>query len=143
MNNKKGFSLVELAIGLAVVTTLVVAVSVSSGLRDSAKVQSASNSVRTLRTAAENYLANGNLNFSAVSIANLQKDSLLPANFSGTGSNPWGGNFAITVNSGDSSKCDVILTGLNKIQSDKLTAAFNSNAASIYDAGKQTWTVTF
>ena len=118
MNNKKGFSLVELAIGLAVVTTLIVAVSVSSGRRDSAKVQSAANSVRTLRTAAENYIANGSLNYSSVSISELQKNNLLPASFSGIASNPWGGDFSVTVNGSDSRKYDITLTAISKIQSD-------------------------
>ncbi|MBF0490610.1 MAG: type II secretion system protein [Candidatus Omnitrophica bacterium] len=144
MNNKKGFSLVELAIGLAVVTILILAVSVSAGIRDNARIQSAATTIRTLRTAAENYLSNGNLNYAGMSLSTLQTANLLPTNFSATGTNPWGGNFSIVPNSADNTKVDIALTALNQTQSTKLTNYFNNNASSIaYDAAKTTWTVTF
>ncbi len=144
MKNKKGFSLVELAIGLAVITILILAVSVSAGIRDNARIQSASTSVRTLRTAAENYLSNGSLNYAGISVVNLQTANLLPASFSPTNTNPWGGSYAIAPNSSDNTHFDIALTSLNQTQANKLTSFFSNNATSSnYDASKLTWSVTF
>ncbi|MBI3601868.1 MAG: type II secretion system protein [Candidatus Omnitrophica bacterium] len=144
MNNKKGFSLVELAIGLAVITVLVLAISVSAGIRDNARVQSAVDSVHALRSAAENYLSTGSLDYSNITIAVLQTANLLPANFNPTKSNPWGGDFSIGPNTADNTHFDIALTGLNQTQATKLTRYFNNSASSsTYDAIKTTWTVTF
>lgn len=144
MDRKNGFSLVELAIGLAVITILILAVSISAGLRDNARIQSASTSIRTLRTAAENYLSNGNLNYAGISVTNLQTANLLPANFNPTSTNPWGGNFSIAPNTVDNTHFDIALTGLNQAQATKLTTYFSNNATNTaYDASKTTWTVTF
>ncbi len=144
MNNKKGFSLVELAIGLAVITILILAISVSAGIRDNARVQSAANSIRTLRSAAENYLSNGNLNYSSISIANLQTANLLPGGFSATSTNPFGGNFSIASNVSDNTRFDISLTSLNQTQANKLAIYFSNNAtSSMFDSSKNSWTVTF
>ena len=144
MNNKKGFSLVELAISLAVITVLILAISVSAGIRDNARAQSAADSVNTLRSAAENYLSSGNLNYANVTIAALQTVNLLPANFNPAQSNPWGGSFSIGPNSTDNTRFDIALTGLTQAQANKLTSYFNNSASALsYDSAKTIWTVTF
>jgi len=142
--NNQGFSLVELAIGLAVITILILGISVSAGIRDNARVQAAANSIQTLRVAAENYLSNGNLSYANLNVTALQTAKLLPANFSAVKTNPWGGDFAIAANAGDNTHFDVVLTSLTQVQADKLASYFNNNAtSSAYDASKSSWSVTF
>lgn len=143
LKNSKGFSLIELAIGLAVVTVLILAISVSAGIRDNARVQSAANSIQTLRSAAENYLALGKLNYSDMTVATLKTAQLLPANFNSTKTNPWGGDFNVGPNT-NSSRFDVTVSGLVKADADKLTSYFNNSASNVaFDEGQKTWTVTF
>ncbi|MBI4310088.1 MAG: prepilin-type N-terminal cleavage/methylation domain-containing protein [Candidatus Omnitrophica bacterium] len=142
-NSNQGFSLVELAIGLAVVTILILAISTSSGIRDNARVQSAAGSVQTLRCAAENYLAAGKLNYAGLTIDALKTAELLPANFTGSSANPWGGDFIIAANA-NNTRFDISLGGLPKTDADKLTAYFTNSAnAAAYDESQNAWTVTF
>ncbi len=143
--SNKGFSLVELAIGLAVITVLILSISLSSGIRDNAKVQAASQSVSALRLAAENYLAAGNMNYAGMTIATLKTSNLLPTSFTGTTANPWGGNFTITPNAASSNtKVDIAMTAVPSADSTKLTNYFtNSTSATAYDATSKTWTATF
>ena len=143
MNNKGGFSLVELAIGLAVVTILILGISVSAGIRDNARLQSAANSIYSIRSAAENYLSNGNLSYANLTFAALKTANLLPSSFSATSSNPWGGNFTLGPNGSDNSHFDIALTSINASQATKLTSYFNNNANSSYDSANNTWTATF
>ncbi len=143
LKSNKGFSLVELAIGLAVVTVLVLAVSMSSGLRDNARLQSAVNSVQTLRSAAENYLVSGKINYSGLSVDSLKTAKILPGAFSGAGVNPWGGNFTVAP-SADPTRFNIALTNVGADDSKKLSDYFKNNAsATDFDAEKKTWSVTF
>ena len=144
MQSNKGFTLIELAIGLAVITVLILAISASSGIRDNARVQSAAQSVQSLRSAAESYLAGGKLNYSGMDIATLKTNNLLPAGFSGSGTNPWGGNYSIAVNGSDATRFDIALGSLAQTDAAKLTSYFNNTANnSNYDSSSKTWTVTF
>ena|SRR3989338_5211446 len=141
--NKNGFSLVELAIGLAVVTILILAVSMSSGIQDNARVQSAANSVQSLRSAAENYLVSGKVSYTGISLDALKASKFLPDNFNATGTNPWGGDFILATNN-DATRYDISLSGLKQQDADKLTAYFSGNASrTVFDASAGTWTVTF
>lgn len=142
--NKRAFSLVELAIGLAVIGVLMLAISFSSGIRDNARVQSAAASVEALRTAAENYLAGGKLNYTGVDIAALKAARLLPNNFTGTKANPWGGDFVLGPNAANNTQFDISLSGLTKADADKLAVIYNNSAsATSFDASKNIWSITF
>ena len=141
MSNKKGFTLIELAIGIAIIAVLILAISAGAGMRENANVQSAAQSVNTLRTAAENYIASGNLTYTGVDVATLKTMSLLPSNFSGTASNPWGGDYTVGANT-NPSKIDVSLTSVNAPASTRLNALFANSASSTNYSGT-TWTVTF
>lgn len=144
LRSNRGFSLVELAIGLAVITILILAVTVSAGVRDNARIQSTANSIQTLRSAAENYLVTGKLNYSGMTIDVLKEDKLLPGNFSGTAANAWGGDFTLAANGSDNTRFDVAVSSVAKTYADKLTAYFNNSASAIaYDESKKTWTGTF
>ena len=142
--NNKGFSLVELAIGLAVITVLILAVSMSSGIRDTARQQSAVDSVQALRSASESYLASGKLNYASVSFTELKNGNFLPANFNASGTNPWGGNFTLGVNSSNNTRVDITLTSVASADNTKLTTFFNNIALNTsYDTTGKTWTATF
>ena len=142
--NKMGFSLVELAIGLAVITVLILTISMSSGIRDNARLQSASQSIQALRSAAENYIASGKLNFIGLDIAALKADNFLSANFNALGSNPWGGDFLVAPNASNTTRFDIALTSVNKPDSAKLNIFFNNITHAIsYDESSKTWTATF
>ena len=144
MRNTKGFSLVELAIGLAVITILILAVSLSSGIHDNARVQSAANSVQALMSAAQNYLVSGHVNYAGLTVDTLKTAKVLPDNFTAVKSNPWGGDFILLANASNNARFDVGLTGLAKSDADKLTAYFSNNASAMaFDATKNTWTGTF
>lgn len=143
MRTKGGFTLIELVLVISIIAVLIMAVGLTSGIRDNAKVNSAAQSVRTLRVAAENYIAAGNMTYTGITIAGLQTSGYLPANFSATGSNPWGGNYVIAANS-DSSKVDISLTSVGSAQAARLSALFaNSASATAYTSTSSTWTVTF
>ncbi len=142
--SQEGFSLVELAIGLAVLTVLILSISVSSGLRDNARVQSAANSVQTLRTAAESYLASGNINYAGMSVDVLKTAKVLPDGFVASKTNPWGGDYNVVANTADKTRFDISLSSLAKTEADKLTNYFNNSATKVaYDDTSSTWTVTF
>ena len=141
---QRGFSLVELAIGLAVLTVLVLAISVSGGLRDNARVQSAATSIQTLRSAAESYLALGKVNFTGMNVDALKASRLLPDGFVSVKTNPWGGNFDVVSNAADNTRYDISLSSLVKTEADKLTNYFNSSASKVaYDEANATWIATF
>lgn len=144
MKNNKGFSLVELAIGLAVITVLVLAISMSSGLRNNARIQSATQSIQTLRSAAESYLTIGHLNYAGLSIDNLKKGNLLPSNFDATKANPWGGSYTVGANGSNNTQFNIVLSTVNKDDSAKLLAYFSNSATNAsYEEEKGSFVVTF
>lgn len=141
MRNRSGFTLIELVLVISIVALLIMAVGLTSGVRENAKVQSASESVKALRTAAESYIAAGNMTYTGITISGLQTLGYLPVGFSATGSNPWGGNYAIAPNT-DANKVDISLTGVSSSAAARLTALFaNSAAATSY--ASNTWIITF
>ena len=141
IKSRGGFSLIELVMVISIIALLIMAVGLTSGIRESAKVHSAAESVKALRTAADSYIASGNMTYSKITIAGLQASGYLPASFSATGSNPWGGNFAIVPNT-DASKVDISLTGVSTSAATLLSALF-ANSATATKYASNTWTVTF
>ncbi|TRZ49847.1 type II secretion system protein [bacterium] len=141
MRTRGGFTLIELVLVISIVALLIMAVGLTSGVRENAKVHSAAESVKTLRTAAESYIAAGNMTYTGITVAGLQTLGYLPAAFSAIGSNPWGGNYAIAPNT-DANKVDISLTGVSSFAAVRLSALFvNSAAATNY--ASNTWTITF
>jgi len=141
MKNKKGFTLIELVLVISIVALLLMAIGLTSGVKENARVHAAAESVKSLRTAAESYIAAGNMTYTGVSIAGLQTAGYLPANFSATGSNPWGGNYSIAVDS-DPNKVVMSLAGVSSTAGSRLSALF-VNSASATNYSSNTWTVTF
>lgn len=142
MSSTKGFTLIELVMVIGIIALLIMAVGITSGVRENAKVHSAADSVRSLRTAAESYIAAGNMTYTGIGIDGLKTAGFLSSTFSETGSNPWGGDFAVAVNSEDASKVDVSLTSVNTVAAARLSALF-ANSAESTGYTSETWTVTF
>ena len=141
MPPEKVFTLIELVLVISIVAILIMAVGLTSGVRETAKVHSAAESVKALRTAAESYIAAGNMTYTGISVSGLQTLGFLPASFSATGSNPWGGNYAVAVNS-DTGKVDISITSVTAASATRLSTLFaNSAAATNYSS--TTWTITF
>jgi len=138
---RKGFTLVELTIVLAVIAVLTISIISSSGLRETARVHSAAESIRTLRSAIDGWVARGHTTFTGLSITALQGENLLPARFSATASNPWGGDYAVVPNA-NPTRADVSLTNVPAEADIALERIFNNSAQNIVYAG-ETWTVTF
>ncbi len=143
-SNKRGFTLIEIALALGILAILIVSVAQARGLSDQARVMAAAESIRTLRGAAESYISGGNMTFSGVSVAALKTNNRLPAGFSATGSNRWGGNYNIAANSGDNTKVDIGLTSVPANAGTQLSSQFQNSAGSTnYDSSSNTWTATF
>ena len=141
MTKKSGFTLIELVLVISIVALLLMAIGVTSGVRESARVHAAAESVKALRTAAESYIAAGSMTYTGITVAGLQTAGYLPAGFSATGSNPWGGDYTIAANS-DSSRVDISLTGVGATASTRLSTLF-ANSAQGTSYASNTWTVTF
>jgi prepilin-type N-terminal cleavage/methylation domain-containing protein len=144
LNNKKGFTLIELASVLSVMAILIVAVSVGTGLRDTGKVTSAAGSVRAIRNAAVSWTAAGNLSYTGIDVATLKTGGYLPAGFNATGKNSFGGDYSVAVNSGNNARFDVGLTNVSDSASTKLSSLLSTQAENTsYDPDSDIWTATF
>lgn len=141
MGNKKGFTLIELVLVISIIALLIMAVGLASGVRENAKIHSAAESVKSLRTAAESYIASGNMTYEGITISGLETAGYLPGSFSATGSNPWGGDYAVVPNT-DPNKVDIFLTQVSESGAVRLSALFaNSATQTSYSSG--TWIATF
>ncbi len=143
--NKRGFTLVEIAIVLVIITVLLLVIGpAAKGIFDNGRVNSAAQSVETLRNAAAQYLASGNVTYASVSVTALKDGNLLPTNFNATGSNPYGGDYSIVANGTDNTKVDITLTSIPENAGSKLNSYFANKADTLnYDATSSTWTATF
>lgn len=141
MNRKSGFTLIELVLVISIAALLIMAVGLTSGIRENAKVHTACESVKALRTAAESYIAAGSMTYAGITIDGLKSSGYLPANFLATGTNPWGGNYAIAANS-DPNKVDISLSSVSASAATRLSALF-ANSAGSTGYSSDTWTATF
>lgn len=139
---KGGFTLIEIVITIAIIAVLISAVSVGTGIMGAAKMNTAAQSVKQLRVAAQSYIAAGNLTFTGISIAGLITSKFLPDGFVAAASNPWAGDYTVAVNSGDSSKVDITLTSVPADSATRLSALFKNSASTTSYTGT-TWIVTF
>jgi len=141
MRRKGGFTLIELVLVISIVALLIMAVGLTGGVRENAKVHSAAESVKALRTAAESYIAAGSMTYTGITVDGLKTSGYLPGGFTATGTDPWGGDYAIAANA-DPNKVDISLTAVSSSAAARLSALFaNSAAATSYSS--ETWTATF
>lgn len=141
MFKRKGFTLIELVLVISVVALLIMAIGLTSGIRENAKVHSAAESIKSLRTAAESYIAAGSMTYSGISIDVLKTAGFLPASFTAAGSNPWGGDYTVAANT-DANKVDISLSSVTSEAAGRLSSLF-ANSAQATNYASETWTVTF
>lgn len=140
--SKKGFTLIEIVITIAIIAVLISAIGVGAGVMGNAKINTAAQSVKQLHTAAASYIAAGNMTYTGISVAGLITSKFLPDGFSGTASNPWAGDYTVAVNASDSSKVDVSLTSVPADAATRLSALFKNSASATSYTGT-IWTATF
>lgn len=141
MKRNGGFTLIELVLVISIVALLIMAVGLTSGVRENAKVHSAAESAKALRTAAESYIAAGSMTYTGITVDGLIASGYLPGSFTAIGTNPWGGNYAIAANS-DPNKVDISLTVVSASAAARLSALF-ANSATATSYSSETWTATF
>jgi len=141
MKSNGGLTLIELVLVISIVALLVMAVGLTGGIRENAKVHSAAESVKALRTAAESYIAAGSMTYTGITVDGLKTSGFLPGSFTATGTNPWGGNYAIAPNT-DANKVDISMTSVSASAAARLSALFANSAASTSYAS-EIWTATF
>ena len=96
MKSKRGFTLLELIVVMVIITIIAAQVIASfKGASDNGRVASALNSIKAIQTAAMGYFNGNGGSCTGISMATLVSGKYLPASFSGTGANPWGGNYAL------------------------------------------------
>jgi len=104
---RPGFSMAEIGFWL-----LIVSIFIGGGIayyyatRGTAYEVKAAQAVQDLQTAAMAcWLPRGHTTFEGLSIEVLRDDGCLAAGFSGTGSNPWGGDYSVGPDPADATPC--------------------------------------
>jgi len=145
LSNKKGFTLLELIVVMVIITIIASQVIASfKGAADNGRVAAALNSIKAIQTAAMNYFNNNGGSCTGISVATLVSGKYLPGIFTGTGANPWGGNYTVNVNASDSTKFDLLMTNISQTDATTLNNALANSAQAVsYVATSSTWTGTF
>lgn len=142
--NKKGFSLVELAIALGLIGILVSVVTAGGGMLAKTRIHRETAAVDGLRIAAQNYLTSRNLTYNGVSIAALKSNGLLPSNFDPARANSFGGDYVVAANADDNTKVDISVLNVPLEAGTGLTNNFKSRADTLaYDGSAKEWKATF
>jgi len=139
--NRNAFTLIELAVVMVIIGILVAVLIPTFGMRDKANISRAKGDIEGLHAAALGYVSAGRTTFTAVSVATLVSEGHLPANFSGTASNPWGGDYTVTANT-DATKVDIAATTVPANAGADLVRTFNTKSEGAVYA-TTTFTVTF
>jgi type II secretory pathway pseudopilin PulG len=107
--NKKGFTLVEIMIVLGVVV-LIIGVVLFAGRRvqTAARITAAAQQIQQTYGAGQTWVGNGRTAYTGISLATLQGIGYIPKAFS----SPWGGAYAVAVNSADVSRMDITATNI-------------------------------
>jgi len=144
ISNRRGFSLVELAIALGLVAVLVSVVTAGGGMMAKSRVHREMVAVDAIHIAAQNYLSSQNLTYTGISVAALKTAGLLPANFNPVKSNAYGGDYDVSVNAGDNTRVDISLANVPEAAGEDLSATFkNKTESSTYDKSGKVWKATF
>jgi hypothetical protein len=110
---QQGLTFIELSISIAVGLTIII--TVAAGIRNiliSSDVADAVTDVNYIIQGAVGYRAN-RPSYAGITMAILNTSEYLPTTIgAGTAANPWGGNYTVAVNSGDSSKMDITITNV-------------------------------
>jgi competence protein ComGC len=144
LNNKKGFTIIELIIALVIISViLLVVVPVGQKATDNSRITNAMASIKAIQTAAVGWSNDNGGQYTGITFTNLTQ-GYLPAQFTAMSTNPWNGNYSVNVNTNDSTMFDIALTNVPSTSATKLTTAMSklSALAPSYTASSQTWTTT-
>jgi type II secretory pathway pseudopilin PulG len=145
--SNKGFSMLEVLLVLTVVVTLIGSIAFAgNGLTNSGNVTQTLNSLSSIQQALALYRSDNGASCTGVTVASLTAaGKYLPAGFTGTGTNGFGGDFSIAANGADSTLCDVTLTKVPGVAQTKMDSAMKKQSiiAPVYTATTQTYVVTF
>lgn len=143
----KGFSMLEVLLVMTVIVALIGSIAFAgNGLTNSGNVTQTLNSLSSIQQALALYRSDNGASCSGVTIASLTASGkYLPAGFTGTGTNGFGGDFSIAANGTDSTLCDVTLTKVPAVAQAKMDSAMKKQSVSapVYTAASQSYVVTF
>jgi prepilin-type N-terminal cleavage/methylation domain-containing protein len=145
--NNKGFSMLEVLLVLTVVATLIGSIAFAgNGLTNSGNVTQTLSSLGSIQQALTLYRSDNGPSCTGVTMTSLTASGkYLPAGFSGTGSNGFGGDLTISANGTDSTLCDVTMSKVPAVAQAKLDSAMKKQSVNspTYTAASQTYVVTF
>ena len=141
--NKSGFSMIELAVGLLVLTVMTGIVLGGSSLVTKAQAQKESDNIVNLQTAAKAGLTATSLSYTGVTITTLKTGGQLPSSYNPTGTNAWGGNYTLAVNGTDAGKIDIGLTAVPTASATIIVANLSMQASCTNDTTAKTVICTF
>ena len=141
MNNKNGFTIIEMVIALVIISIiLLVVVPLGQAATDNSRIANAIASVKAIQTAAVQWSNDNGGVYTGITFAKLAA-GYLPAQFSGTATNPWSGNYTVAVDANSAEMVDIALTAVPAAPAAKLTTALTkiSAVAPTYTAATGTW----
>jgi prepilin-type N-terminal cleavage/methylation domain-containing protein len=149
INNKKGFTIIEMVIALVIISViLLVVVPMGQAATDNSRIANGIASIKAIQTAAVQW-ANDNggvytgITFDKLAGSAGATTAYLPAQFTATSTNPWGGNYTVAVDANNAEQVDIAMTAVPSVPAGKLTTALTkiSAVAPAYVAGTSTWTI--
>jgi len=145
LSGKKGFTLLELIVVMVIITIIASQVIASfKGAADNGRVAAALNSIKAIQTAAMGYFNSNGGSCTGISTGALVAGNFLPGTFTGTNTNPWNGNYTVSVNTNDSTKFNLSMTNISQADATALNNALQNSAQAVnYVASSSTWTGTF
>jgi prepilin-type N-terminal cleavage/methylation domain-containing protein len=148
INNKSGFTIIELVIALVIISViLLVVVPMGQAATDNSRVANAIASVKAIQTAAVQWANDNGGVYTGITFAKLSGTGggsvYLPAQFSATSTNPWQGDYTVAVDPTSAEMVDISLTAVPTAPATKLTTALTkaSAIAPTYTAATGTWLI--
>jgi len=141
---QQGQTLLEIIAVLVIIGAILAAVIPAVTTQtDNGRVASAMNTIRSVQSAAVGFYNDNGGSYAAVSIANLAT-KYLPAGFSGTNANPWGGNISVAENGTTTNQYVLTLTGVPSSAQTQLAKALqNTSLSTNSNATTNTFTAVF
>lgn len=133
----KGYTLIELSIGIAIVALLVIgALAALPGVMFNNQAKDLNTEVNIIRSEVVNWKGYGRASFDGISIDTLCSPNrkALPtgicgASNKGTAANPFGGDYSVSVNELNKGRFDITVTGVPSDKRDILADQFAPNTA--------------
>ena len=141
--NNKGFSMVELAVGILVLTILTGIVLGGMGLIAKGQVQRETSNIENLLIAAKAGRSATTFDYTGMTITTLITGGQLPSAFNPISTNSWGGNYTLAVNGSDAGKIDIGLTAVPTDIATIITANLSMKGSCTNDTTAKTEICTF